>query len=288
MASRSTLRRHDALYFDDGNIVMSATSANNPGSVVFRVHKSVMAKHSPVFADMFSLPDTGTAAETYDGAPLICMPDAAEDLQKLLEALYCQPPFSLVPLSPHNPSIARPVLALSTKYEITHLRQLIVDRLEADWPLTLEKWDALEDMTMSQRSHHYRFPGPFIDDLFPEPASAIRLAHDFDIPTILPAAFYHLLRIPVADDWNLLHKDSPKATAEALWTGRRTAKWDLLRAEDLLTVLRGRDALLRALNAKMFSISLEPEHPEDEERCDKFEGYSALIDIVKGYFEPTT
>ncbi|TFY76615.1 hypothetical protein EWM64_g7398 [Hericium alpestre] len=128
--------RRDTLYFDDGNIVLAANLANNTGSVIFKVHKSIMAAHSPVFASMFSLPNAGTASEAYDGVPLVRMPDPAEDLQKLLEALYCKPP--------HTPSIARPVLALSTKYEIAHLRQLIVERLEADWPQTLDKWDVLE------------------------------------------------------------------------------------------------------------------------------------------------
>ncbi|TFY73546.1 hypothetical protein EWM64_g10468 [Hericium alpestre] len=165
------------------------------------------------------------------------MPDPAEDLQKLLEALYCKPP--------HTPSVARPVLALSTKYEITHLRQLIIERLEADWPQTLDKWDELEDAIASRReAYKWRPHTPCVDDLFPEPASAMRLACDFNIPQILPPIFYHLLRIPIANDWALFHKDDPRATAEALLGGERTANWDLLRKRELLLMLPSRQELL--------------------------------------------
>lgn len=40
----------------------------------------------------------------------------------------------------------------------------------------------------------------YVDDHFPEPTSAIRLARVCDIPDILPAAFDHLSRLSIHND----------------------------------------------------------------------------------------
>ena len=56
-------------------------------STVFRVYPGLLSKHSEVFGGMVSLsghqPEN---AETYDGCPLVRMPDEAEDLAFFLEA----------------------------------------------------------------------------------------------------------------------------------------------------------------------------------------------------------
>ncbi|TFY79585.1 hypothetical protein EWM64_g4430 [Hericium alpestre] len=231
---------------------------------------------------MFSLPNSDAVSETYDGVPLVRMPDVAEDLEKLLEALYCSPSLTLVPFSPHNPTIARPVLALSTKYEIAHLRTLIVDRLEADWPLTLDQWDELQYTISIWRKYHIgpgRIPSPFIDDFFPEPASAICLARDFNIPKILPVAFYHLLRVPITNDWDPLHEESPRGEIDsAPLCGARTAKLGLLRAEELLIMLRGRHEFLVVFGEAVDAISVNAEHP-DPDRCSIEDSYKGIGDL---------
>ena len=53
----------------------------------FRVHSFMLAHHSPIFSDMFALPSP-SIADTYEGAPLVDMPDKAEDLADLLKVLY--------------------------------------------------------------------------------------------------------------------------------------------------------------------------------------------------------
>lgn len=79
---------HSDPYLDDGNVVIAAT-AQNGSTHVFRVYRGLLCRQSPIFADMFTVsssPDS-TVHELYDGAPVIRMPDAAEDLGDLLKMM---------------------------------------------------------------------------------------------------------------------------------------------------------------------------------------------------------
>lgn len=79
--------RDSSFWFSDGNIVLAAASERD-SQTLFRVHKSILAKHSPVFADMFDVPPVDEQ-EHYDGIPLVTMAgDKAEDWQRLLTILY--------------------------------------------------------------------------------------------------------------------------------------------------------------------------------------------------------
>lgn len=101
-------------------------------------------------------------------------------------------------LHPETPFAVRAMLSMATKYQISYIRDCIVERLESDWPQTILSWDTLEgeiERTTEHSNVHW-----YTDDRFPEPASAIRLARDFNIPSILPAAFYQLSRLNIADD----------------------------------------------------------------------------------------
>jgi BTB/POZ domain len=81
-----TYETHKKLYLLDGNIALFAP--RSPGHfVVFRVHQSVLARISPVFESMFTLP-TGPAEEKYDGVPLLYLPDSADAVENLLMIVY--------------------------------------------------------------------------------------------------------------------------------------------------------------------------------------------------------
>ena len=77
------------IYYEDGNLVVSANGGTNgdTGIVYFRVHKSILGKHSPVFKDMFSLPSP-EEVEQHDGVPLVHVHDDVSDLRSFLKALY--------------------------------------------------------------------------------------------------------------------------------------------------------------------------------------------------------
>ena len=80
-------KRHEKLYFSDGNIVVCSGGVGSD-RVVFKVHKAVLCLHSSVFADMFSLPNVSRGNETYDGVPLVVTTDDAQGWEDLFGHLY--------------------------------------------------------------------------------------------------------------------------------------------------------------------------------------------------------
>lgn len=86
-------QHHPTLYFDDGNVVLSALTKDSQ-CCYFRVHQSVLCRHSPVFEEMFQIPPLREdspeheIAELYDGVLHIQMPDSAEELGSLIGVLY--------------------------------------------------------------------------------------------------------------------------------------------------------------------------------------------------------
>ena len=70
-------------WLDDGNIVLQAEN------VQFRVHRSVLARQSNVFKDMFGMPQPLQPEEpTVDGCPIVWLSDAADDVKMMLAAFY--------------------------------------------------------------------------------------------------------------------------------------------------------------------------------------------------------
>ncbi|KAF8121079.1 hypothetical protein EV363DRAFT_1187321 [Boletus edulis] len=198
--------------------------------------------HSPIFSDMFDVcnpPRTTGESEAdhlYEGAPLIHLSDDADNLGSVLKIIYYQSDLPWLPRSPCYPELITPILDLSRKYGITRMYAQIMRHLESDWPQTLNDWDKLErDITETKNSDADR-----IDDHSPEPAAAIKLAHRFDIPSILPAAFYHLSRLSIQDDWDKTHADPSISIRNPT---KRTAKWGLLSAKDFRCLLLGKAEL---------------------------------------------
>jgi hypothetical protein len=133
---------------------------------------------------------------------------------------------------------------------------------------------------------------PPLGELLPEPASAIRLARECNIPTILPAAFYHLSRLSIDDNnWGKIQQPS-----EAVKTGL-AAEWSLLTADDLRCLLRGKAKLKRA-PGELLRLRYHEEEwtevcsaerswellKEIEETCIKS---LDVLDVCRGYIERT-
>lgn len=70
-------------------------------------------------------------------------------------------------------------------------------------------------------------------DLLPEPVSAIQFATTYELPSILPAAFYLLAITPTKRDWNDHQPPNIKA-----------ARWFSLSDSNSVRFVKGRDAML--------------------------------------------
>ncbi|EPQ50719.1 hypothetical protein GLOTRDRAFT_123529 [Gloeophyllum trabeum ATCC 11539] len=255
---------HESLWLTDGNIILCALNKKGHG-IGFRIHRSMLCKVSPIFADMFTLPPSD-ANETCEGVPVVRIPDSAEALEMLLKHIYHDRPLPLKRLDPNTPSLVRPVLSLATKYEIASVRSQIVDRLTEDWPTTLHAWDTLEAEIAAMQEEWYDKHKTYLDKHLPEPASAIQLAKTYGIPAILPAAFYHLSRLSIA--YGPDGAEPKKQHRSYLMRGVRTAKWKSLKVDDYYNLLTGRMRLKDAASKAIFDWDF-PHHDDDSDSEDE-------------------
>ncbi|TFK88107.1 hypothetical protein K466DRAFT_521356 [Polyporus arcularius HHB13444] len=82
-SDETELVRDGEFWYEDGSIILVART------VQFRVYKGVLADLSPVFADMFSLPQpTSSLPAAPADCPLVHLDDSPEDLRHILRALF--------------------------------------------------------------------------------------------------------------------------------------------------------------------------------------------------------
>ncbi|KZT18549.1 hypothetical protein NEOLEDRAFT_1246397 [Neolentinus lepideus HHB14362 ss-1] len=268
----SKLKKHELLYLADGNIILV----------------------SPIFADMFALPPSDLN-EMYDGVSIVRMPDKGEDLEQLLMVLYHQTTLPLKRLDPNVPALVKPVLLLTIKYEIDHLKNQIVAHFRDSWSTSLREWDTLEaEMAGTTKQWHldhncsFNTCNDYSDDHLPEPASAIQLAKECGLPEILPAAFYHLSRLSVK--WGPHGCETNKQSQTlGLHEGLRTARWKMLTAEDYYKLLIGRTNMQSAVIKRIeswrqnFHVE-EPTDDTDEEEmaaCSGSDKHAFLMSLKK-------
>lgn len=151
-----------SFWFHDGDIVLGVEQH------LFKVHQSRL-KCSVIFSDMLEIPQP-EVVEGVDGKPFVQLADSAQDWHVALRWMYDPLTFNNMP-HPVPWALLPSALRIANKYEITALRKWAVDRLHARWPSDLERMDT---------------------NSLPCAAEAIVLAHECDVPSILPAALYAL------------------------------------------------------------------------------------------------
>ncbi|KAJ7132170.1 hypothetical protein C8R44DRAFT_664450, partial [Mycena epipterygia] len=236
--------KYPGLYFEDGDITLSAYTARGELRL-FLVHRCMLSDYSPVFCNIFNEPagvqqDDIDGIQAVDDVQLLQVNDSVEDLAAMLRCLYYphDMPFKL-----EEPTVnvdLGGLLRVCKKYEIATLAVLVVNQLKFEWPTSLSVWEQHESRARAfgtaPRGQQY------LDDRFPEPASIIRLAHEFGIPELLPAAFYCLSRISPSASYETYHSPATRALpqhAAKLAAGKRSARWGLLAHADLMCLAKG-------------------------------------------------
>lgn len=202
-ATRSMTRRKE-FWYHDGSVVLRASNT------LFKVHQTVLAAHSEVFADLFTLPqpESSCCEEVVEGCHIVRLYDSVQDLADLLRAIYV-PSYVLSAssisseinheaLSSHfdallagDPDLGTMltfitgILRLSTKYAVHTLRQRCISILHLKFPTTLQHYSSISSMSKA----HYRSEAVM---------KAITLARETNVPTLLPYAYYCVARMSLS------------------------------------------------------------------------------------------
>ncbi|KAF7978456.1 hypothetical protein HWV62_656 [Athelia sp. TMB] len=171
--------KHADLWFSDGSVIL------NTDAVSFRVHRSILCKHSTIFSDMFELP--GQPQHGAMGCPVINMPDSEKDLAYLLRAIF----FSVDEGGTKAIKLdaACSILRLSTKYMLPSFRARAIKELEKYFPVTLEGFDKERGSGFTEAS---KLPYDTI-------IQTIGVARETRALGILPCALYQLCQYHLPD-----------------------------------------------------------------------------------------
>ncbi len=157
-------------------------------------------------------------------------------------------------------------VAHGVEYIMTALRTHLVRFLENEWPLTvddLEMKDQLfieylndDNRVREEKNIFVGWPLYFV----PEPASAIALAEEYDVPSILPAAYYDLLRCSPRNRWD---SGVDEGRMHLMCNLDKPARWNCLSGEIFRKLYYLLDALAEE-SRRQFRI-LEDFSPDIEE-----------------------
>ncbi|KAF6759163.1 hypothetical protein DFP72DRAFT_1005145 [Ephemerocybe angulata] len=189
------------VWFSDGNIVLQAQN------VQFKVHKSVLAKHSSVFADLFEMPHTNDE-QSVDGCPVVELHDSAEDIKHVVLTIYGDKAYVNVE-GALSMAVVAAMIRMGQKYDIEHVKEAGLSRLKRVFPQQLADWDRNFDEGDGLYLHTI-ICGPD-EGMLDLAIKAIELAHECGIKSILPACYLIVCR-----DHTFREEDTPKIPAIAL------------------------------------------------------------------------
>ncbi|TEB27371.1 hypothetical protein FA13DRAFT_1691369 [Coprinellus micaceus] len=198
--------RSGEVWFDDGNIILRA------GNTEFKVHRGVLASHSPVFADMFQVPQP-TRGPTVDDCPEVRLHDDTFDVTYMLAALYGKTDL-LGSDGVLRFRAMRAMIRLGKKYQIEHLRNDGLRCLKREFTMTLEDFDKLDPDEYLNFSPLPKDSNPKAIDPVGTMVATINLALECGIQSVLPAVY--LLTTSNTLGEFLYHKDASSIPFDAM------------------------------------------------------------------------
>ncbi|THH32689.1 hypothetical protein EUX98_g1540 [Antrodiella citrinella] len=243
--------RHVTLYDPTGDVVLVARGSDGVRQL-FRVHSTAFGRWGALLKALKAHGNVyyRTSGGVENG-PCVEMDDKADDVAAfltahVLEATEVLNVWGFSKSDPMVPLKIGSILRISHKYCFDSLSLPLRRFFSSAWPQSLDDWDVSEckfDLLASGITEHSTIPKRYAEDDFPEAASAIRLALDVNMSEILPAAFYHLSRVPVSHNWDARRRPSSPRSSRFFTPATRSAKWDLLTTGDLIRVLHGREKI---------------------------------------------
>ncbi|KAJ7106402.1 hypothetical protein C8R43DRAFT_1045799 [Mycena crocata] len=180
--SPSEHQRVPDLWFEDGNLVIQA------GDTQFRVYRGILAKRSPIFQDMLSLPQPADS-ELVAGCPMVRISDSALEATAFLKAIFLPESFKPYPAETTYDTLVG-CLRLGHKYGVDSLRRQALIHLSSYHPTSLSTWDHtdwVDDGHLSFAPISWAFPRDLKYNL-----SVVQVAREVDAPWVLPITFYRL------------------------------------------------------------------------------------------------
>ncbi|KAL1938100.1 hypothetical protein VTO73DRAFT_11929 [Trametes versicolor] len=252
-------------WFEDGSIVI----VSRLGDVGFRVYKRLLAEHSPIFRDIFSLPQPNQpAVESSWGCPVVVVDESPEQLRHLFRVIF--PINGNINFGKNQRSVSMDALAaviqLSHKYEIDQLLAQALSILTEYYTEVFEDWLNPDRETCLM-----------VNDLG-DSISAIGLARLTGTSSVLPLAYFHAGRIE---------------TKELDEYMRRSVCANHLMECDYYRILDGKFAVIKAGSqalARIFKPDVEDSCEQIDDECiEALKAKACVLDelLEKLYVHPT-
>nr|GAT56160.1 predicted protein [Mycena chlorophos] len=137
---------------------------------------------------MYTLPQPNVAGVAVEGCPVVEVHDDSGDWKHLLEVLYDG---TILTEETIQFSLVAALIRLGRKYDFIKLLKAAVKRLTHDYPSTLALIDARQRADFSLNIAPY--PGIHFD--------ALSMAREHSIPSVLPIAYYWMIRAYPQTSW---------------------------------------------------------------------------------------
>ncbi|KAM5544034.1 hypothetical protein V8D89_002220, partial [Ganoderma adspersum] len=176
------------LWFDDGSVVLVAERT------AFRVHASLLSRHSPPLKKLFAIPRSSKGEHMMDGCPVFHLSDTAADLDHFLQLIYDTPRYALdsTPLSPALTTYGAGATPKSLPLPCNPLREVVKPtfaRLSAYIRLGY-KYEIFSLVDDALRKGERDVPFTFSENPAADAIDTVNLARMVGKPSLLPLALY--------------------------------------------------------------------------------------------------